>query len=96
MGQFAEPHTTSLKGMSSNPKPASRLFEGLGLVIDYKSSAGPTLGEESVAFNLSITSANGLNIQVFSDKEPTHCLYREEDYTKASFVIEVTNHYQLL
>ena len=82
--------------MSSSSKPASRLSEGLGLGIDYKSSARPTLGEESAAFNLSITSANGLDIQVFSDKGPTHCLYREEDYTKASFVIEVTIHYQLV
>ena len=82
--------------MSSSPKPASRLSEGLELRIDYKSLARPTLGEESVAFNLSITSGNGLDIQVFSDKEPTHCLHREEDYTKVSFVIEVTNHYQLL
>lgn len=82
--------------MSSSPKPASRLSEGLGLGIDYKCSARPTLGEESAAFNLLITSANGLDIQVFSGKEPTHCLYREEDCTEASFVIEVTNHYQLL
>ena len=82
--------------MSSSPKPASRLSEGLGLGIDYKSSARPTLGEESAAFNLSITPANGLDFQIYSDKEPIHCFYREEDYTKASFVIEVTNHYQLL
>jgi len=82
--------------MSSSSKPASRLSEGLELRIDYKSSARPTLGEESVAFNLSITSANGLDIQVFSDKETTHCLYREEGYAKASVVIEVTSHYQLL
>ena len=65
-------------------------------MIDYKSSARPTLGEESVAFNLPITSANILDIQVFSDNEPTHCLYREEGYAKASVLIEVTNHYQFI
>ena len=65
-------------------------------MIDYKSSVGPTLGEESAAFNLAIRSANILDIQVFSDNEPTHCLYGEEGYAKASVVIEVTSHYQFI